>query len=131
VAQSQKDRILAADDLPVEEVRVEEWNETVRVRTMTNREQDDLLFQFNQQKAKGGAVDPRGLRVKMVQLTVVDDDGELLFSPGDILRLGQKSAKAIDAIFQVAQRLNGFSDEQVEELVGNSPETPSVASGTS
>jgi hypothetical protein len=67
----------------------------------------------------------------MVQLTVVDDDGELLFSPGDILRLGQKSARAIDAIFQVAQRLNGFSDEQVEELVGNSSETPSVASGTS
>ena len=34
--------ILAADDLPTEDVEVSEWNGTVRVRALTGAERDKL-----------------------------------------------------------------------------------------
>jgi hypothetical protein len=61
----------------------------------------------------------RNIRAKLVALTVVDEDGNRIFSDEDAEALGKKSAAALDRIFAVAQRLSGLRPEDVEELAGN------------
>ena len=59
------------------------------------------------------------VRVDHVGICVVDDAGERLFTDKDAAELGKKSAAALDRVFAVAQRLNGLSPSDVEELTKN------------
>ena len=132
MSQSQKSRlreaILSADDLPRESVECPEWGETLLVRTLTGAERDTFENSVVQ-ASRGKGIDLRGLKVKLVQLTLVTDDGEQVFESGDQLLLNGKSSRVIDRIFQVAQRLNGLSAEDADEMVGNSDGDQNASSG--
>jgi len=133
MSQSQKSRlreaILSADDLPRESVECPEWGETLLVRTLTGAERDTFENSVVQ-ASRGKGIDLRGLKVKLVQLTLVTEDGEQLFESGDQLLLNGKSSRVIDRIFQVAQRLNGLSAEDADEMVGNSGSDQNASSGS-
>lgn len=62
----------------------------------------------------------KNLRAKLVALTIVDEEGNRIFSQQDVNLLGKKSALALNRVFEVAQRLNGLKPEDVEELTKNS-----------
>jgi hypothetical protein len=47
-------------------------------------------------------------------LTLCDATGNRLFEDAEITALGRKSARALDRVFAVAQRLNGIGIEQAE-----------------
>ena len=59
----------------------------------------------------------RNARAKLLILCAVDEAGGKLFSDEDLAGLTKKSAKPIDRLFGVAQKLCGLSDEDVDELV--------------
>jgi hypothetical protein len=61
----------------------------------------------------------KNIRAKLVALTVVDEEGNRIFSDSDASALGKKSAAALDRVFEVAQRLSGLRPEDVEELSKN------------
>jgi len=54
------------------------------------------------------------VRARLVSLALCDETGTRLFSDADITVLGAKSAKALDRVFAVAQRLNGIGSDQVD-----------------
>ena len=112
-------QILGADDLKHEIVEVTDWGGEVKVRTMTGTERD--RFESSLLSEKGGNVTKNmdNLRAKLVVQCVVGEDGKRLFTDKDIEALGKKSAKAIDKVFSVAQRLNGIGTDEVEELTKN------------
>jgi hypothetical protein len=56
------------------------------------------------------------VRARFAVLTICDADGVRLFTDSDAKQLGEKSAAALDRVFAVAQRLNGFSSSDVDEL---------------
>ena len=60
-----------------------------------------------------------GLRAQIMVMCVCDKDGKRLFTNADITKLNEKSAKAGSLIFDTCLEMNGFSDEDVEELAGN------------
>jgi len=128
--QAIRETILQADDLPRESVECPEWGQTLHVRTLTGTERDDLENAVQSASKTQGGMDLRGRKIKLVLLTLCDDDGELLFDAADALVLNRKSSKAIDRIFQVSQRLNGLTAEDAEELLGNSGGGQSVGSGS-
>jgi hypothetical protein len=115
-----RDAILQAQDLPKELVSVPEWNGEVYVRALTGSERDAFEQSIVEQKGKSSKMNLRNLRAKLVALTVVDEVGERMFSDRDAELLGQKSAVALNRIFEVAQRLSGLSQEDVGELTKNS-----------
>jgi len=117
-----RDAILQAEDLPTEDIEVEEWGGAVRVRALTGAERDAFEQSIVEQRGKSTRVNMRNIRAKLVALTVVDGDGKRLFSDKDAELLGKKSAAALDRVFEVAQRLSGLSPEDMEELSGNSEE---------
>ncbi|MEU8683138.1 MULTISPECIES: hypothetical protein [Streptomyces] len=112
-----KDQILKADDLPTDRIPVPEWGGEVLVRTMTGEQRDE--FEASQVKINKKGQPEQNLanvRARLVSLVLVDEAGGMLFSAYDIPDLGRKSAKALDRVFEKAQEMNGFSDEDMEKL---------------
>ena len=108
-----KDLILSANDSPVEKVEIPCWGGYVYVKTMSARERDRLESSWADNKDK--ALD--NLRARLAVATVCDEDGNLLFSPSDADALGQKSAKALDILLPVIQKLNGISSGDMEAML--------------
>ena len=115
-----RDAILAIDDLPKEEVYVPEWKTWICVRALTGAERDAFESSVVEQRGKSTKMNLRNIRAKLVALTAVDEEGKRLFTDDDAALLGKKSAAALDRVFDVAQRLSGLRQEDVEELAGNS-----------
>jgi len=107
-----KDAILASNDLPKEEVQVDEWGGSVYVRTMTASERDRFETHFRP---------GQNVRALLAVCTVCDENGKAIFDESDVTALGAKSAAALDKVFTVAIRLNGIGKRDVEELEGESP----------
>lgn len=111
-----RDQILNSDDLTKEEVSVPEWGGEVFVRTLTGTEKDTFEEKII---GKNGGVNMKNIRALLASLTIVDEKGERLFEESDIKELGRKSGAALSRVFNVAQRLNKISDDDVEELAKN------------
>lgn len=130
MALSRKD-ILNVVDLKTEEVNVPEWGGSVLVRGLTGIERDAFeasILDFKASKDGNPVMTLDNFRAKLVVVSVVDENGEMLFQPGDVTALGQKSASALQRVFDVAQRLSGLTKEDVAQLTKNSDSAPSGAS---
>lgn len=123
-----KSSILAADDLKTEDVDVPEWGGTVRVSAFSGRERDAFEESLVRGDGKDRKVDLTNMRARLVALTVVDESGQKVFTHDDVDLLGAKSGAALDRVFSVAQKLNGLSGADVEELTKNSNGAPSADS---
>ena len=123
-----KSAILSADDLKTEDVEVPEWGGTVRVCAFSGRERDAFEASLVRGDGKDRKVDLTNMRARLVALTVVDETGQKLFTHDDVDLLGAKSGAALDRVFAVAQKLNGLSAADVEDLTKNSSGAPSADS---
>lgn len=125
-----KEAILSADDLVKELVEVPEWGGAVYVRALTGAERDAFeqsmveMRTVRQGRKQETVREMRlqNIRARLCALTICDEEGNRLFTDADVQALGRKSASALNRVFQVAQRLSGLTDEDVEELAGNSDE---------
>lgn len=125
-----REQILEAQDIKTETVEVPEWGGDVKVKAMTGTERDAFEGSLLKGKGKNTTVNMQNVRAKLVAHSVVNGNNERLFTDQDVVRLGQKSAAALDRVFSVAQRLSGITDQDVEELAKNLPEGPSDGSGS-
>ncbi|GAA1015902.1 hypothetical protein Aple_010770 [Acrocarpospora pleiomorpha] len=108
-------QIMATDDRAYEDVPVPEWGGTVRVRSLTGTERD----RFEQSLVgKNNQLRNENFRAKLAQLTLVDELGQLLFSKDQISALGRKSSAALARVVEVASKLSGLSEDDLEELEG-------------
>ena len=123
-----KTAILTANDLKSEDVEVPEWGGAVRVRSFTGRERDAFEASMVRGEGRDRKVDLTNMRARLVGLTVIDETGQRLFTDEEVDLLGAKSGAALDRVFAVAQKLNGLSSADVEELSKNSSGVPSAVS---
>lgn len=101
--------------------------EFVFVRQMTGRERDNfeqsLIKEIKDTKGTVTGYD-RALgdfRAKLAVATVCDEEGKALFLKDDYSLLSQNmSARRLEKIVNVAQKLNAISEEDKEALVKNS-----------
>lgn len=108
------DEILAADDRRYEIVPVSEWGGEVRVRSLTGRERDN--FELSLSDGKKGET-KENFRARLVALCAVDADGKPLFTnKQQVIMLGNKSVSALQRVFDKCNEMNGFSEQDVEEL---------------
>ncbi len=125
-----KDQILQAQDIMFEDVPVPEWGGTVRVVTLTGNERDAIEASMIVGKGKNKDVSLANLRAKVVARSIVDEEGKRIFEDEDIAALGRKSAAALNRVYEVAQRLSGITQEDVDELTKNSEAAQSEGSGS-
>ena len=123
-----REEILNSRTEQYEYVDIPEWGGQVKVRGLTAAERDAFessLVVGMGKKAKMNTID---IRAKLVALSVVREDGSQMFSQADVQKLSQKLAAPIDRIYEVAQALSKISDDDIEELKGNSKRGRSDAS---
>ena len=119
-----RDQILAAEDLPTEEVATEEWAPfgvpTVRVRGLSAAEREKWERAVGDDQE--GSKKVTHIREKLVVLTVVDAEGNPEFTDADVKMLGQKSSVVISRLFNAARRLSGMLTEaEIEAQANPSP----------
>lgn len=124
-----KTEILAAQDIQFEDVAVPEWGGTVRVKSLTGSDRDALEQTMLEGKGKDAMVNLANFRAKLCARSMVDEAGKLIFRDLDIVDLGRKSAAALGRVFDVASRLSGFSQTDIEEITKNSESGQSGDSG--
>lgn len=128
-----REEILNIPDIQIEDVFVPEWNTNVRVRGLTGTERDafeEASLQRYGKKGQTREVNLKDFRARLSAWSMVDENGKRLFSDSDIPALGKKAAAALQRIFDVASRLSGLSESDVDELIKNSPDGQSADSGT-
>ena len=81
------------------------------------------MIQILDQSGKKTKVNLQNARARLVAITVVDENGNRLFTENEIVLLGTKSATALSRVYDVAASLSGISDDDIEELLGNSEAT--------
>lgn len=117
-----KDEILAADDLPFEDVTVPEWgNKKVRVIGMNAADAQEYSSRLVSLDNKGRV---RKLNLDTVMTTMlirvlVDDKNRPLFTHQDVEALGRKSAVVMTRLFEVAQRLSAMGEKDQQEIKEN------------
>jgi len=114
-----KEGILGAADSKIEKLDVPEWGGHVFIRSMTGTERDEFEAETYVTKGKTVEFNRRNFRARLLVRALCDEKGEALFTLKDIDALGKKSAKALDRCFGAAQKLNGLSAEDVDELTKN------------
>jgi hypothetical protein len=111
-----RSEILGAQDLARELVPCPEWGGAVWVRTMTAAERDEWEASRLHGEGRRRDVSLENMRASLVAACAVDEHGNRLFDDADVEALGAKSARALDRLFQVAQRLNGVTAEDLDEI---------------
>lgn len=108
-----RDSIKNIDDTKYQVIRVKAWNnEEVKIKTLTAAEQLEM--------AKTVEDDPGlGAIVKIVMLSVVDDNNNKVFLAGDEEFLREKNFNALLEISDAATKLGDISVEAVEEKAKN------------
>ena len=119
-----KEQILTADDLPTQEVDVTAWGGHVRIRTLRGYERD-AFEQKIQNRKKGDQYNLLGIKVEFLQIVLVDEEGNALFEKADLKALNEKSSMPINQLFDVASKMSGITEKDVDELQQNLGDAPS------
>ena len=122
-----KDAILAKKQSKTAKVYVPAWEDFVCLRVMSGAERDA----FESSVYDGSRRNLVNLRGRFAAIVLSNADGERLYSDADASELGQLPATALEVIFDEGRKLNGMSDEDVEDLEGKSESDQSGSSGSS
>jgi hypothetical protein len=116
-----KEEFLKKRPVRFEDVEIPEWDAKVRVKELMSSARDKWE-QSNLQDAGKGQMKLRlqNARARLVAASVIDpDSGELVFTDEDVLAIGGQSAAVIDRIYDVAARLSGITENDLEEITKN------------
>ena len=116
-----REAILATTALKTETVDVPEWGGSVIVSELTGKEKDAWELSMIRRKGKRDFdMDLANARAKLVVRALRTADGQRLFADTDVEALGNLGAGPLSRLYEVAQRLSGLTDQDLEELAGNS-----------
>lgn len=120
--------IAAGPTLARERVYIEVLGGEVIVQELPSLERDEFEASVITGKGKNLDVVLKGIRAKMFIRSIVDEDGNRVFTDQDIAIVNTFGSRCVDQVFSVAQRLNGITNKDVEETAKNSLSVPSEES---
>jgi hypothetical protein len=91
---------------------------------LTSGEKDEYESRVMQFNARNRELKMRNARAVLMQMTIRDRHGNLMFAQEDLGRLAVVPAMVADPILDIARRLSGMATGEMEELVKNSPTGP-------
>jgi hypothetical protein len=107
-----REQILEAQDIEVREIDVPEWGGIVKIRALTLREReeyDSWLFSTNK-------LDSTTSRARLLSMAIVGDDGNPIFTEGDIKALAKKNSKICVRLSYIVQKLSGMTPGAIQEM---------------
>ncbi len=129
--------VLTMDDIGSEYVDVPEWDRRLLVVGMTGIERDGweqsrMVERRNQKGRVRREMDLLNLRASLVALTVrkPSDPTVRVFDDTLLVQLGNKSAAALERVFDAARKLSGLTDDDIDELTDDLKDDPSGGRGS-
>lgn len=107
---------LAAASLPRETLEIPELGGTVTVQGMSGKQRDAWEKSLIVGRGKRRDVNTENVRAKLACVCLIDEQGQRLFTDEDADALGELRVDVLSRIFEVAQRLSGVSDSDLDEL---------------
>lgn len=110
------DKIKKVDDKNLLPVEVPEWDGvTVYIKSLTVGERDSYEAEvYNASKSNKMLDNPRS---KFLLRCLCDEDGDPLAT--DFKELAALSSKPMEKLFEIAQKHNKLTDDDIDELSGN------------
>lgn len=129
------DDIVASQDKEYQDVDVPEWGGTVRIATMSGEDRDRWelsMMQADDSSERGFKLNFDAYsRVRLVAMCLVDNNFNRIFTTTEEMdALAKKSGKVMDLLYDVAQRVNGITDEDIDDLEKNSVSAQNGDSGS-
>jgi len=113
-------QILKKTKLKKETINIPEWGGDIIISEMTGKERDAWEGDILTAREDGDPeLNSTNARAKLAIRSVVDEDGNCIFTNDDIDAVGELSASALSRIFNVASRLSKLTVEDMKELEGN------------
>ncbi len=110
-----REQIVGICDWEIELIEVPEWNGSVYVRSVPSR----VRSLFEAESVAGDKSNLKTLRERIVSQALCDEQGARLFDDTQVSQLGEKSAKVIDRLFDIAIMKAGIDpDEKTKGLEG-------------
>lgn len=107
-----------ADDTPFEIVPVPEWGGEVKIRGLSGTEVDDYEASILKMKRGKPDVTLKNATARLVAWTLVDESNSRLFpNEAEVAVLGRKSSRALQRCFDVASKLSGLREGDIEAMV--------------
>jgi len=109
------------DKRTTETVRIPEWDGDVIVGVMSCWDRDDFVLRYQAQEEAKRAIPKQSIRAVLAAKCCVDERGERIFKDADIAWLSEKNTEAIERIWDVACKLNGIRDKDIDDTAKNLP----------
>ncbi len=123
----------AARKVKLVPVEVPEWGMTVYIRPMSAGERDrweaESLERADKRK-ESIKVALESARAWFLSKCLADADGNLLYGPETYKELDAHDYRVIDRLNEVARKINGLSEADIEELEKNSAGAPAAGSSS-
>ena len=107
-----RDEILEVEDIERADVECPEWGGTVLVRGLTAQQYIGMGFDLRGEGDTINAEKAKEMMPMIVSMGVIDEDGERLFTEGDVKKLAHKSFGPIERISSKILELSGLSTEE-------------------
>lgn len=108
------------------ESAVETSRGTVRIRELSSDDRTKYESKCLVRKGKDFDVNLKVVRSLLVGMSLIDPDtGARMYPPGEEEQVGRLPSAVVEQAFAAAQRLNGLTKQDVDELAGNSDSAPS------
>lgn len=115
-----------APTLARETVKVPALGDEVMVSEMSAADRDS--YERESSKLRESGVDGIGIRARFLVRCLRNPDGTLMLRPDEAGVLAKFPSSVLDPLIEVAARLNGMGQKEVEKLAGESAGAPSAAS---
>lgn len=106
------------------------WGGAVYVSGQTGKQRADFEAFIAKAVTDNVQDNATRFRAKLLVSCITDEDGNRLFREEDIDALNEKSAGALDHLYEVAQKLSGFRKADIDEMTRNLPTGQSEDSTT-
>ena len=116
-----REQILAASDLKISTVHVEQWNLDITVRELNAGQRDEVISLHSKS-------DPMTAVYRTITLGAIDEEGNQVFEEGDAEKLAEKSDSALGKIYKEIIKLSGLGAG--EESEAGKPSEKNQDSGT-
>ena len=111
-----RDAILGAP-LKSRTIDIPEWGGSVRIKEMTAIEREAFEEAIISTNGTNPALNKGNIRGWMASFSLVDEDGNRLFSSADdVAALGKTSGTALTLVCSEIQEMNAIGEKEVEEL---------------
>lgn len=113
-----RDEFLKPLEVAKEKVDLPEFGEGKHCIVWGFNAKERTDFELSLQNRKG-KLNLQQVRERLIVASVRDEQGNPLFTQDDVAAIGNQSSTVVQRIFDVAMRLSGFSDSDVESLAKN------------